>query len=250
MEKKLEDADAEASLTADATPPEGGSEPIACPPEEEAGLPPAPKGDRDAAGADPELLGVSVWFLAVTFLAQLKKHGTLYGHGCATKGSFCGKGSPEQCPHRLEFTEKNMDEIRPYDFDAPELREKGKGMACPRDGEPGCAYVDYVASFGKGFVGLANVMLSYTWGYSIGAIATALWAFCERTGRNPKSTYVWICCMCINQHRVAGTTVSTEFLKNEFETRVKGIGYVVSLLSPFARPVNLTRSWYARPTRG
>ena len=47
----------------------------------------------------------------------------------------------------------------------------------------------------------------------------------------------------INQHLVAGTTVSTEFLKNEFETRVKGIGYVVSLLSPFARPVNLTRSW-------
>ena len=189
---------------------------------------------------DLELRGVSVLFLATVFVQFLRqKLGTLYGHGCAP---FCNKDAKD-CPQRQEFSGEAMGDARPYDFDQHELREAGKGLICPRDGKMGCAYVDYLATLLQGFVGHADVMISYTWGYSILSIGSALMAWCERDGRDPSTTYVWICCMCINQHRVAGTTVSTEFLKNEFETRVKGIGHVVSLLSPFAKPVNLTRSW-------
>jgi hypothetical protein len=47
-------------------------------------------------------------------------------------------------------------------------------------------------------------MLSYTWGYTFGAIGSALMAFCKKHGLDPRMTHVWICCMCINQHRVAG----------------------------------------------
>ena len=136
-----------------------------------------------------------------------------------------------------------MENARPYDVDRPELREAGKDIICPRDHLKGCAYVDYLATLEQGYVGHAGVMISYTWGYSILSIGSALLAWCKREGKNPAKTYVWICCMCINQHRVAGTTVSTEFLKTEFELRVKGIGNLVSLLAPFDKPVNLSRSW-------
>ena len=162
---------------------------------------------------------------------------------CMVYGVWCMVHSVRRTVQRKEFTEMNMDEARPYDFDAPELRRAGKEMICPRDGAPGCAYVDYVASLGNGFVGRANVMLSYTWGYSIGAISSALMAFCERTSRDPSATYVWICCMCINQHRVAGCHISTEALQHEFESRVRAIGHVLSLLTPWDNPTNLTRSW-------
>jgi hypothetical protein len=47
-------------------------------------------------------------------------------------------------------------------------------------------------------------MLSYTWGYTFGSIGSALMAFCATSSLDPRTTYVWICCMCINQHRVAG----------------------------------------------
>ena len=187
-----------------------------------------------------ELRGVSVLFLATIFAQSLKqKLGTLYGHGCA---SFCNKDA-EDCPQRQEFSGETMGDARPYDFDQPELREAGKDLICPRDGEKGCAYVDYLATLKEGFVGHANVMISYTWGYSILAIGSALMAWCDQEGRDPRTTYVWICCMCINQHRVAGTTVSTEFLANVFKKRGQRIGNLVSLLAPFAKPVNLTRSW-------
>ncbi len=52
--------------------------------------------------------------------------------------------------------------------------------------------------------GRATIMLSYTWGYPFGTIGSALMAYCAKHGLDPRTTHVWICCMCINQHRVAG----------------------------------------------
>ena len=43
----------------------------------------------------------------------------------------------------------------------------------------------------------------------------------------------------------AGKTVTPEVLKHEFESRVRGIGHIVSLLSPWDAPLNLTRIWCA-----
>jgi hypothetical protein len=45
-------------------------------------------------------------------------------------------------------------------------------------------------------------MLSYSWGYSFGKIGSALMAYCKKEGLDQRTTYVWICCICINQHRV------------------------------------------------
>ena len=43
----------------------------------------------------------------------------------------------------------------------------------------------------------------------------------------------------------AGTTVTPEELKHEFESRVRGIGHIVSMLFPWDAPINLTRIWCA-----
>ena len=59
-------------------------------------------------------------------------------------------------------------------------------------------------TYGGEHTGRATIMLSYTWGYTFGAIGSALMAFCTKHGLDPRTTHVWICCMCINQHRVAG----------------------------------------------
>ena len=59
-------------------------------------------------------------------------------------------------------------------------------------------------TYGGEHTGRATIMLSYTWGYTFGAIGSALTAFCAKHGLDPRTTHVWICCMCINQHRVAG----------------------------------------------
>jgi hypothetical protein len=117
------------------------------------------------------------------------------------------------------------EDARPYDVDKPLFREKSKAQTCPRDGLPGCAFVDHVhtvrpsprllvhctgarapclQTYGGEHTGRATIMLSYTWGYTFGAIGSALMAFCAKHGLDPRTTHVWICCICINQHRVAG----------------------------------------------
>ena len=126
----------------------------------------------------------------------------------------------------------------------PMIRARGKTTLCPRDGRMGSAYVDAI-----GAAGPADFMLSYTWGYSVVDIIAALVAYCEREGLEQDSTYVWICCLCINQHRVKEKqelkqVVSTDEFRAEFESRVCGIKRVLSLVSPWDDPQNLKRVWW------
>ena len=87
--------------------------------------------------------------------------------------------------------DSNVHEVEPE-----VIRGKGKDVTCPRDGDLGAAYVDCVPN---GQAGPASVMLSYSWGYTAGDIADTLQEFCRTSGRCAKSTFFWICCLCINQ---------------------------------------------------
>lgn len=69
-----------------------------------------------------------------------------------------------------------------------------------------------------------------------------------RTRLEANSTYVWICCLCVNQHRVKelasqGRTVPFEEFENTFGTRVRGIGHILCMMTPWDAPVYLTRVW-------
>ncbi len=126
------------------------------------------------------------------------------------------------------------------------IRLKGQNTICPRDGRLGAAYVDCLE--GEDNVGKANVMLSYGWGNLIGDVALTLMDHCNTNELDPKRTYVWICCLCNNQFRVAenrklGREVPFEEFEAIFRTKVLGINNIVALMAPWNDPIYLSRVW-------
>jgi tetratricopeptide (TPR) repeat protein len=132
-----------------------------------------------------------------------------------------------------------------YEIEPLVIRPKGQDMSCPRDQRTHCAYVDCLDDRDAG---IATHMLSYTWGYTIGDIVEGLTLFCQLEKLDPEKTFFWICCLCINQHRVkeaqaAGETVSFEAFKDEFGDRVSSIGHIVALMAPWNDPFYTKRVW-------
>jgi len=129
------------------------------------------------------------------------------------------------------------------------IRSKGANTICPTDKRMGASYVDCLS--GVDNVGPATVMLSYGWRYEIKDIIDTLIDYCEGLELDTKRTYIWICCLCNNQHRVVenrlnGTKDSSDTF-DEFEkifhSRVVEIGNVVAMMTPWDEPVYLTRVW-------
>ncbi len=122
------------------------------------------------------------------------------------------------------------------------LRQKGANVICPRDGHIGAAYVDAIDQCDD-FVGRANVMLSYSWGYVVKSIVDTLVAKCLADGRDTKRTYIWICCLCNNQHRIGNDVVTFDQFRKTFYGTVTGVGRLWSLMSPWDNPQYLKRIW-------
>ena len=174
--------------------------------------------------AESEARGLSVYYICHELPKLIKQAGPIHGHTCTKSGgAFCGNTAAD--------CSSGAGPPTPHDINRPVLQEHGKLLRCPRDGELGAAFVDYVAVETPEHVGQAMRMLSYTWGYTIDQvcfallhtcevkhaythghartcahmqIGTALEFYCEQEGLDPKKTFVWICFACINQHRVTG----------------------------------------------
>jgi len=133
------------------------------------------------------------------------------------------------------------------------VREKGANITCPMDGRKGASYVHSIIFEGenendKDHYGKATVMLSYPWGYTIGDIINTLANYCINYNLDQKRTYVWICFLCVNQHRVVELKKRqkiVEFIifRDIFERRVKGIGHLLPMISPWDNPGYLHRVW-------
>ena len=83
-----------------------------------------------------------------------------------------------------------------YAVEEDVIRRRGAHLRCPADGRQSTSYVDALAT--KPLVDQSEFMLSYSWGYAVGAISDAL----RDALGSQEHRYVWICCLCINQHRV------------------------------------------------
>ncbi|CAB9515012.1 Kinesin light chain [Seminavis robusta] len=192
---------------------------------------------NQASGQDLEnamtldLLGVSVYNLQHDFLELVS----------ASKDATSGKALSKS---------SKIYEIENLQGPAGVIRKMGADVICPMDKKMGAAYVHSL--HGEDHVGEATHMLSYSWSYSLGDIMDTLSDFCEHKGLNPKRTYIWICCLCVNQHRV----VENSALKNSgmtappqvdffaiFGERVKRIGHVLAMMAPWHSPVYITRVW-------
>ena len=83
------------------------------------------------------MLGLSVYFIECVLPGLIKDLGEV----CFCSSNFCGKDR-KGCP--AGKGPLSPADARPYDIDKPLFREKTKDCVCPRDGLPGCAFVDYV----------------------------------------------------------------------------------------------------------
>ncbi|CAB9518599.1 Hydra magnipapillata [Seminavis robusta] len=126
------------------------------------------------------------------------------------------------------------------------IRSKSANSVCPLDKKMGAAYVHCLE--GKDHVGEATQMLSYAWDYTIGDIVDTLTDFCHKHELDPKRTYIWICCLCVNQHRVvekfkSGVLVPTHEFFDIFGHRVKKVGHLLAMMAPWNAPAYITRVW-------
>jgi hypothetical protein len=128
------------------------------------------------------------------------------------------------------------------------IRSKGATTVCPRDKRTvGAAYSDCLN--GDDDVGPTTFILSYTWNYRICDIIDTLVAHCESNkDMDQKRTYVWMCCLCNNQHRAYeekqnGGNVPFDEFHEIFRTNVVNIGHVVAMMFPWDNPEYLKRVW-------
>lgn len=117
-----------------------------------------------------------------------------------------------------------------FDAVAAYVKPRTATLLCPSDGQPGCSYVSSLRSEHTKSVGPASALLSYSWGYEIKAITTTLAEWCTKNDRDLKSTCVWVCSLCLNQHRIVHTLSPAE-LAREFGERVERIGRIAPMLS-------------------
>merc|ERR1712066_1080280 len=91
-------------------------------------------------------------------------------------------------------------------------------------------------------------MLSYTWQYKVEDIVSVLEQFCRDKTMHEERVVVWICCFCINQHRIKqvqdhGEQVKFEDFKRLFAERVSGIGNIIAMMEPWDDPKYVHRVW-------
>ena len=113
------------------------------------------------------------------------------------------------------------------------------------DGRLGSSYAHCLV--GKDRVGKATYMLSYTWNYKFIDITYTLAEFCAANKLNPKRTYIWIDCLCINQHRVVESKMNGGSglmnFEKEFSTLLGSIGNMLAMMAPWDGPFYLRRIW-------
>lgn len=188
---------------------------------------------------DSKSKGISLHYLQTTFAEEVK--------------NFRGFRIPNEDDNTNNFVtaRKHTLEVNIYQIEDLNkkshgmIRQKGARVKCPRDGLMGAAYVDCIR--GVDNVGKANLMLSYSWGSSVQDILDVLGMYCEKTSQDPKRTYVWLCCLCQNQHRMHERREDENLMidifeyKEFFEHHMAQIKNVVALISPWNEPVYLTR---------
>lgn len=196
---------------------------------------PAPKAAKKKAKKGE--LGVSVYHLEKVFQGNVHKFYEAKKKEKANNRTSSDKaGDGNNAGKFKNIEDKEFNEINIYDVEKGVIRAEGLNVKCPRDGKMGAAYVDCLE--GEDHVGEANIMLSYAWGNSLVDILDVLKKLCKLLQIDIKRAYVWICCLCNNQHRFEDDkTFEFDELEEIFRSKVVDIGIVVSLLAPYNDPL-------------
>eukprot|EP00435_Cladocopium_sp_Y103_P045791 s1327_g13.t1 len=110
----------------------------------------------------------------------------------------------------------------------------GQDIICPRDGEAGCALVDWIPREHRR---QQTHFMSWTWKYTLQQVQSALQIF--RDGL-VGPCYFYVCFFVNNQFRMR---LGSDNLEEVFEDNLRRIGKMVAVLDTWERPVYLTRIW-------
>tara|TARA_A100001015_G_scaffold202108_1_gene225705 strand:- start:481 stop:2022 length:1542 start_codon:yes stop_codon:yes gene_type:complete len=101
-----------------------------------------------------------------------------------------------------------------------------------------CSYCEYLENHAQGhLVGIASVFISHAWKYTFVEVISAL----EYHFRNESDIFIWFDLVSNNQ--IQAPNLSFEWWSNTFKSAIEDFGRVVLILSPFDKPVVLTRGW-------
>ena len=177
---------------------------------------------------DRSLLGPSIHHLETTLLPEVVGaiRSIKRGHGHPNQSAFDELDEPSKADmwHAVHAYAKPISAT----------------ATCPRDGNVGSAYVDTLVS--RDDVGRATALLSYSWGYEIAEVSSALSSWASRCKCDPKRTAIWICALCLNQHRIADESIKKD-LQKEFSERVIAIGRILPMLEQWDDPGYVKRAW-------
>jgi len=101
-----------------------------------------------------------------------------------------------------------------------------------------CSYCEYLENHEQGhLVGTASVFISHAWKYTFVEVISAL----EYHFRNEPNIFIWFDLVSNNQ--IQAPNLSFEWWSNTFKSAIEDFGRVVLILSPFDKPIVLTRGW-------
>eukprot|EP00931_Biecheleriopsis_adriatica_P099907 TRINITY_DN7474_c0_g1_i1.p1 TRINITY_DN7474_c0_g1~~TRINITY_DN7474_c0_g1_i1.p1 ORF type:complete len:644 (+),score=116.58 TRINITY_DN7474_c0_g1_i1:50-1981(+) len=138
-----------------------------------------------------------------------------------------------------EDSEQSIFDIEPL------IRQHSAHATCPHDSRAGAAFA-FVAKDTR--AGPATHLVSYSWSQRVLEIVHALKAHCWQRQLDTWAMRLWMCVLCINQHRVkerlaAGESVPFGEFSASFGSQVQHIGRVLAVCSPWQKPTLITRAW-------
>jgi len=118
----------------------------------------------------------------------------------------------------------------------------GADVPCPRDGDPGCAFVDTLSAKHRG---RSTHFLSWTWGYRLSVVQDALRYWLKSVELQADHVFLYMCFFVNNQYRILvnNDQNGSDDLANVFEENLIRIGRVLALLDTWDGPRYLTRIW-------
>jgi len=119
----------------------------------------------------------------------------------------------------------------------------GRDKICPRDGMKGCALVDVLPCHMRG---KATHFLSWTWASKVSTVGGALVRWTHTTRLEATDVVFYMCFFVNNQYRIlipGSNCTGSDNLEIAFESSLRRIGKVVTVLDTFDRPIYLTRIW-------
>lgn len=144
-------------------------------------------------------------------------------------------------------TQKASSDLDDVDVCYDKIEDMVKWYIKPCTKSQKSSYVDHVragidpqSDTADDHYGKAGAMLSYTWKYNFLDVISSLDLYTEKSGQDPKRTYIWICCLCVNQHDMEKSEESPAAL---FENKIISINTLLPLLTPWQNPLYIKRLW-------